>query len=287
MTLHQVVLETAGHQERRRQQHQGHGNLRHHQHIPAPQALASGHIHVGGLESVHQVHARALQRRRQAAKERAQDGQCEACQQHARVHLERHRHRQLGRKYDTLLAVEPLYDAVADGDPGQSTQGRENQAFGQQQPDEPETPGAKRQTYGDFARSRAGTAEKKSRNVGASHQQDRQRKDHKDHAEFPIVVFDRPRLELGVYGRAAAAIDLRIFALEIFREHGEFIPRLLERRARFQARLYAQFAIVAVLEKILLQVGGKHARHGQRHVEVGMPERQHPREACPEPRQSR
>src|SRR6266852_1117715 len=39
-----------------------------------------------------------------------------------------------------------------------------------------------------------------------------------------------------------------------------------------------QLAIVAVLEKILLAVGGKHPRHRQRHVEVGMPEDLHPRE---------
>ncbi len=36
---------------------------------------------------------------------------------------------------DALIRVEPLHDAVADGDPGQPTQERQNQAFGQQQPD--------------------------------------------------------------------------------------------------------------------------------------------------------
>src|SRR5439155_13949521 len=106
------------------------------------------------------------------------------------------------------------------------------------------------QAYGDFARSRAGTAQKKSRNVGASHQQDRQRKDHKDHAEFPIhVVTSSPHFELGVYGRATIAIELWILAFEVFREHGEFILRLLERRARFQARPDIQLTIVAILEK--------------------------------------
>src|ERR1019366_4121167 len=100
---------------------------------------------------------------------------------------------------------------------------------------------------GDFARSRAGTAQKKARNVGASHQQDRQRKDHKDHAEFPIpFVIPSSHLELGVYRRSAAAIELRIFAFEVFGEHGEFILSLLEGCARYQARRYAQLAIVAV-----------------------------------------
>src|SRR5229473_896406 len=84
-----------------------------------------------------------------------------------------------------------------------------------------------------ISRVRASAAQKKSRNVGASHQQDRQRKDHKNHAEFPIKVFSSPRFELGVYRRAAAAIDLRILAFEVFRKHGEFILRLLQRRARF------------------------------------------------------
>ena len=70
----------------------------------------------------------------------------------------------------------------ADGDPAQSTQAREDQAFRQQQPDQPETPGAHRQPHGDFAGSRAGTAQKKSRHIGARHQQDRQRQDREDHA---------------------------------------------------------------------------------------------------------
>src|SRR4029077_4995533 len=125
----------------------------------------------------------------------------------------------------------------------------------------------------NFAPSSAGTAQKESRNVGASHQQDGQREDHKDHAEFPIpVVTARPHFELGVYRRAAAAIKLWILALEGFREHGEFILRLLQGGARLQARPDSQLAIVAIFEKILLAVGRKHSRHGQRHVEVGMPE---------------
>jgi len=82
--------------------------------------------------------------------------------------------------------------------------------------------------------------------------------------------------ELGVYGRAAAAIDFRILTLEVFCENGELILRLLEGRAGFQARADIQLAIVTVLEKILLTVGRKRPRHGQRHVEVGMPEYQHP-----------
>ncbi len=60
-----------------------------------------------------------------------------------------------------------------------------------------------------------------------------------------------------------------------------------ERHARFQARLYVQLAIVAVLEKILLEVGGKDLRHGQRHVKVGMAEYQQSPGSYPEPRQSR
>ena len=86
--LKQAMLKTPDHQESRREQHQGGGNLRHHQHIPPPQAFAAGHIHVGRLESVHQVHARALQRRHQAAEERTQGGQRKACEQYARVHTE-------------------------------------------------------------------------------------------------------------------------------------------------------------------------------------------------------
>ena len=77
-SLKQGMLETPDHQESRGQQHQGQRDLRHYQHIPAPQAFASGHVNVGGLESVHQVRARALQRRRQAAKKRAQSGQHES-----------------------------------------------------------------------------------------------------------------------------------------------------------------------------------------------------------------
>ena len=84
-----------------------------------------------------------------------------------------------------------------DGDPAQSTQRRQNQALGQQQPDEPETPGAHRQPYGDFARSRAGTAQEKPRDVGARHQQYGQRQDHEDHAHFPgAFVVSRPHFEL-------------------------------------------------------------------------------------------
>ena len=136
-----------------------------------------------------------------------------------------------------MKTLKPLDDAVPDGNPGQSPQGRQNQAFRQQQPDEPETPGTNRQPDGDFARSCAGPAQKKSRNVGASHQQDRQRKGHKDHAEFPIhVVRSSPHFKLRVYGRAASAIDFGVLALEVLREHGKFILRLLQRRALFQAR---------------------------------------------------
>src|SRR5260370_13845340 len=169
-----------------------------------------------------------------------------------------------------LKAQKPQHDAVLDGDPDQSTQGRENQAFGQQQPDEPEAPGANCQPYGNFPRSRAGTAQKKSRNVGASHQQDRQRKDHKDHAESPITVYYSPRFELGVYRRAAAAIDLRILPLEVLREHREFIPRLPHRRTRFQASLYIQLAIVAILEKIFLEVkrSEEHTSELQSHLNL-------------------
>ena len=150
-------------------------------------------------------------------------------------------------------------------DPGQSTQGRQNQALGQQQPDEAETPGANRQPDGDFAGSRASATQKKSGNVGAGHQQDRQRQDHHDHGEFPIdVVVLRAHFELRVHRRAAIAIELGIFTFEIFRQHREFILRLLQRRARLQTRLYVQLAIVAVFEEILLAVGGKHPRHRQR-----------------------
>ena len=80
-----------------------------------------------------------------------------------------------------------------------------------------------------------------------------------------------------MYRRAAAEIGLRIFALEVFRQHRDFVLRLLQRCTRFQSCLHIQFAIVAVLEKVLLQVGGKHRRHRQRDIEVGTVEYLHSR----------
>ena len=71
----------------------------------------------------------------------------------------------------------------------------------------------------------------------------------------------RAQFELRVDRCAAVVVELWIFTLEILRQHPEFILRLLQRRARFQARLNIQFAIVAVFEKILLAVSRKHPRH--------------------------
>ena len=168
---------------------------------------------------------------------------------------------------------------VRDGDPRQAAQAGENQALGQEQPDQPEAPGAQRQPYGDFARSGAGAAQEQSRDVRARHQQHRQRQHQEDHGKLPVdVVTARPHFEPGVHRRASVAIELRVLALEILRQHGELAPRLRERRARFQARLHAQLAVIAILEKPLVRVGGKQARHRERHVEIGAREDLHSRE---------
>ena len=156
-----------------------------------------------------------------------------------------------------------------------------NQAFRQQQPDQPETPGAHRQPHGDFTGSGAGTAQKKSRNVGARHQQDRQREDRADHEELPGTrsgIVSSEHFELGAHRRAAIAIELWIVAFEVLREQGEFTVRLPRRRAPLQARLHTQLAIVPVLEEVFLRVGRKHRRHGERHVEIGIGEYLHSRE---------
>src|SRR6202041_1287699 len=198
---------------------------------------------------------------------------------YAFIHVEWHSHRQLGFENDTFLGVEPIDEAVADGNAAQSAQYRQNQAFREQQPDQPETSSTQRQSHRDFPRSRTGPAKQQSRHVGARHQQHRQRQDYEDHAEFPIVIFDRARLELRVYRGATTARDGWIIALEALCHHGKFIPRLWGRRARLQPRLDVQFAVVAILEEILFDVGGKSSRHRERYVEIGMPEGQQAGEA--------
>src|SRR5215469_8335253 len=62
-------------------------------------------------------------------------------------------------------------------------------------------------------------------------------------------------VQLGVDCSASCAIEVWIFQLKILSEHGEFIAGLLQCDAGFQARLDFQFAVVAVLEEILLRVG--------------------------------
>ena len=77
---------------------------------------------------------------------------------------------------------------------------------------------------------------------------------------------------------AAAAISLGIFALKVLGQHRELVLRLLQRRAWFQTRADPQLAIVAVLKKILLDVGRKHRRHRQGNIKVGTIEHLHSRE---------
>jgi hypothetical protein len=66
---------------------------------------------------------------------------------------------------------------------------------------------------------------------------------------------------------------------QVPREEGELAPRLAERRARLEARLDGERAIVAVLEEPLPWIGRERPRHRERHVEVGAHEDLHPREA--------
>ena len=220
-----AVLKAPDHQEGRRQQHQRHRDLRHHQRVPAPQALAAGGlVAVGRLETPHEVRARALQRRREAAEQRAQNRQGEAGQENPPVHAERDPHRQLGRDAERLH--EPDAE-VPDRDPAEPAEQREDQALGQQQPDQPEAPRADRQPDRDLARPRARAAQQQPGGVGARDQQHDERERREDHAELPVdVAILRPHLEHGAHGRAALAIELRILALEVPRDHGELVLRL-------------------------------------------------------------
>ena len=264
------MLETARHQECRGQQHQGHRHLDDHQRIAAPQAFAPGRIDVHRLQPVDEIRTRALQRRHQTARQRGDAGHDDAGEQHARVHAERDGDRQFGRNPEVAQERDA---GVADGDAAQPSESCEHQAFGQQQPDQPEPAGAERQPQCNFARARAGAGEEKASDVGAGHEQHRDGEDREDHAELPVgIVVPRPHLELRVHRRAALAVELRILAGEILRQHRGFTARLLQRGARFEASLNAQLTVVAVLEEILLRVDRERARHRQRDVEIGTAE---------------
>jgi hypothetical protein len=165
-SIAQAVLKATEHEEGRREEHQGHRDLSHHQCIPAPETLvpAPGHIDVGGLETLQQVGPRALERGRQAAEKRGEHRQDEARHEHSRVHLERDLHGELRRNRESLHRGDA---GVPDGDAAQAPQNREDQALGQEQPDQAETPGADREAHGDLARAGAGPGEEQARGVGA------------------------------------------------------------------------------------------------------------------------
>ncbi len=264
------MLESANHQEGAREQHQRHGDLRHHQRVgsPEPPAAAPGLLGVGRrLEAVHQIQARALQSGGQAAEDRGEDGQRHARRENASIHAEGHADGQLGRDLERAHG----FDArVPDENPGQSSRERENQALRQEQPDQPKASGADREPHGDLARPRPRAGEQESSGVRAGDEKDGQGQDREDHAELPFdAVRLRAHLEHRVHGRAAVAIRLRILALEVPREHGDFVLRLPQGDSRLQAALDRQLAVVAVDEEILSGIGRECAGHREGDVEVG------------------
>ncbi len=265
--LERAGAKAASHQETGGEQHQRDGDLRHHEHVAPPQALAPGHVDVGGLEPVDQVRVAALQRRREAAQQRAHSGGGETPQQHASVHTERDGDRQLG---GDLECLEELDGGVADGDSAHAPQRREHEALGEEQPDEPRAAGAERQPDGDLARARASAAQQQPRHVGAGDQQHAQSEDREDDAELPLVgVAARADLALGEHVGAAVAVEGRVLAPEVAGQGGELATRLLLAGVGPQARLHHQLAVVTVVEEALLRVGRERLCHRQRHVEVG------------------
>ena len=191
------------------------------------------------LSPVTRSAARALERRRQAAEERAQDGQADARQQHARIHPERDRDGQLGR--DLERAQQRDAD-VADGDPAQSAQQREDQALGQQQPDQPEAPGA-RSPGGRRSRASAcgrGSDRRPAALVHAT-SSTAEREDREDDAELPVeVVGLRAHLELGPHRRAAVAVEPAGYSRSKFRASAASSFRACRRASsRLQARSHA------------------------------------------------
>jgi len=110
--------------------------------------------------------------------------------------------------YYILKTLKPQHDAVPDGDNRRYAQGRQNQAFRQEQTDEPEAPGANSPEYGKFARSRAGRIEEVPQRWCMPPQGPPAQRIEKITPEFPIKIVSSPppqvpKLETGVHCRAA------------------------------------------------------------------------------------
>src|SRR5262249_399543 len=158
-------------------------------------------------------------------------------------------HREVRLEDDVLLALEPLDEAVTDRNADEAAEQRQNEALRQEQAHDPRPTRADRQPDRDFSRPAPRAREEQPRYVGACPDQDRQREDHEEHAELPIVVLDGPGLELGVDRGPAATRDARVLGLKLLRQDGELVAGILERRAGLPAPPDRQLAIVAVLEE--------------------------------------
>ena len=215
-TAAQLLLKAAIHEHRQHQQHHRDRDLAADQQAPAPTSPPPDH-RLAALHDHRQVRARRLNRRSEAEQHRAEHGDDQAEHQRAAIELEGECDRQIGRELNLLKQLD---GAIADGKTEHAAGERDQQALGHQLGDQPAAPRADGHAHRHLLGARRSPARQQARDVGARHEQhrERQRRQHRDQRRVGWRLRDS-RLQLRANDQAPVAVRVRIRALQILRDH--------------------------------------------------------------------
>ena len=157
-------------------------------------------------------------------------------------------------------ALNPAEQGIAEADPQDAADRREQQALGQQHPHQPPAMCAERETQRDLTRSQRRPRHQHVREVGASDQQHRDHGAHQ-HAQGQLQLRPDDAVDVAIDGRAPAFLDVGVAGGDAFGDRAHLGLRLLEGDARLQPRHGAEVVIVP------RRVG----RERERRPEVGGP----------------
>ena len=179
-----------------------------------------------------------FQRRNHPGDRSGQDCHGERKREHPTVDPEIGEHRAEGRSLDRIQGGEKGPRPVREQHPGGAAEEGEQQAFGEELPDEAALRGAQRAPDGDLSFARHSTGEKQAGHVGATDEEEEPDGDGEDPQRplRPAVDVREQLLPEGDDPVGPAAADLRVFLLEPARERLQLGIGILQSHAGLQAR---------------------------------------------------
>ena len=209
------------------QERDGQSNLASHQHRLTPLTPLT-RARVGRTHRDREVATRTADRRRCSGQKGARHSGTQADHQHAAVDRERHRQRNVGRRWkETEEHDAQVGDADAECSAGQ----RDEETFCNQLPHDSAARGTDGQAHGNFAAAHRRSTLEETRDIGAGHAQHRERQpaEHQHHRRHNGIRGGAVG-EIGADDQGSIRVGPGIFAAQRRTEHRELGSGLRQRR---------------------------------------------------------